>query len=124
MGDIMMHVGDIMSTVEGVQYRGGNLLLFEYPMVLNTPMVLSPIFKNGDAEELGNYRPISIISAIARIFEKLIYNQLYEFLQRNEVLGNHQWGFRSLHSTALALIDCSNNWLIKKKERIFLYSWI
>ena len=36
--DIMMHVGDIMSTVEGVQYRGGkNLLLFEYPMVLNTP---------------------------------------------------------------------------------------
>ena len=36
-----MHVGDIMSTVEGVQYRGGkSQLLFEYPMVLNTPMVL------------------------------------------------------------------------------------
>ena len=33
----MMHVGDIMSTVEGVQYRGGNSqLLFEYPTVLNT----------------------------------------------------------------------------------------
>ena len=30
-------VGDIMGTMEGVQYRGGNLLLFEYPMVLNTP---------------------------------------------------------------------------------------
>ena len=29
--------GDTMSTVEGVQYRGGNLLLFEYPTVLNTP---------------------------------------------------------------------------------------
>ena len=51
---------------------------------------VSPIFKDGDAEELGNYRPISIISAIARIFKKLIYNQLIEFLQRNEVLGNHQ----------------------------------
>ena len=38
VGDIMSTVGDIMSTVEGVQYRGGkNLLLFEYPMVLNTP---------------------------------------------------------------------------------------
>ena len=37
----MMHVGDIMSTVEGVQYRGGkSLLLSEYPTVLNTPMVL------------------------------------------------------------------------------------
>ena len=40
-GDIMMHVGDIMSTVEGVQYRGGkSQLLFEYPTVLNTPTVL------------------------------------------------------------------------------------
>ena len=38
--DIMMHVGNIMSTVEGYQYRGGNLLLFEYPKVLNTPMAL------------------------------------------------------------------------------------
>ena len=72
----------------------------------------SPIFKDGDAEELGNNRPISIISAITRIFEKLIYNQLLGFLQQNEVLGNHQWGFQSLHSTALALIYCSNNWLI------------
>ena len=36
----MMHMGDIMSTVEGVQYRGGSLLLFEYPTVLNTPTVL------------------------------------------------------------------------------------
>ena len=38
VGDIMMHMGDTMSTVEGVQYCGGNLLLFEYPMVLNTPL--------------------------------------------------------------------------------------
>ena len=37
----MMHMGDIMSTMEGVQYRGGkSLLLFEYPTVLNTPTVL------------------------------------------------------------------------------------
>ena len=33
---------------------------------------VSPIFKDGDAEELGNYRPISTISAIARIFEKFL----------------------------------------------------
>ena len=37
----MMHMWDMMSTVEGVQYRvGENLLLFEYPTVLNTPTVL------------------------------------------------------------------------------------
>ena len=33
----MIHVGDIMSTVEGIRTVGGNLLLFEYPTVLNTP---------------------------------------------------------------------------------------
>ena len=37
---VFSNVGDIMSTMEGVQYRGGNLLLFEYPLVLNTPKVL------------------------------------------------------------------------------------
>ena len=35
---------------------------------------MSPVFKDGDAEELGNYRPISIISVTAKNFEKLIYN--------------------------------------------------
>ena len=46
------------------------------------------------------------------VFEKLICNQLYKFLTKHVVLGNDQWGFRLVHSTALALTDCSNNWLI------------
>ena len=37
---------------------------------------------------------------------------MYDFLLKNEILNSQQWGFRSLHSTALALIDCSSNWLI------------
>ena len=31
---------------------------------------------------------------------------------QNNILGDKQWGFRSLHSTALTLIDCTNDWLI------------
>ena len=73
---------------------------------------VTPIFKCGDKEDLGNYRPISIISLIARVFEKLLYQQLHEFLSRRKILNMHQWGFRSLHSTALALIDCTSDWLI------------
>ena len=46
------------------------------------------------------------------LFEKLLYKQLYDFLSKNEILNFQQWGFRSLHSTTLALIDCSSNWLI------------
>ena len=67
---------------------------------------VTPIFKCGNKEDLGNYRLISIISSIARVFEKLLYQQLHEFLSRRKILNMHQWGFRSLHSTALALIAC------------------
>ena len=41
-----------------------------------------------------------------------MYNQLYDYLTKHNILGDKQWSFRSLHSTALALIDCSNNWLV------------
>ena len=53
-----------------------------------------------------------ILASVAGIFKKLLYKQLYDFLSKNEILNSQQWGFRSLHSTALALIDCSSNWLI------------
>ena len=43
-----------------------------------------PIFKSWEKDNLGNYRPISILSAFARIFETLLYQQLYKFLQTIE----------------------------------------
>ena len=43
-----------------------------------------PIFKNGSIKsELGNYRPISLLSAVARVFEHLVYEQLSEYFQEN-----------------------------------------
>ena len=73
---------------------------------------VTPIFKNGKTDNLGKYRPIYILGSIARVFEKLLYKQLYDFLIENKVLSAQQWGFCSLHSTALAFIDCSSNWLL------------
>ena len=73
---------------------------------------VTPIFKNGETDDLGNYRPISILGSIARVFEKLLYKQLHDFLVENKIFNAQQWAFRSLHSTALALIDCSSNWLL------------
>ena len=73
---------------------------------------VTPLFKGGETEDIGNYRPISILALVARSFEKLLYKQLYDFLSKNEILSSQQWGFRSLHSTALVLIDCFANWLI------------
>ena len=74
--------------------------------------IVTPIFKGDETDDLENYRPISVLSTVARIFEKILYNQLYDYLTKHNILEDKQWGFRSLHSTALALIGCSNNWLV------------
>ena len=56
------------------------------------------IFKSGDRDDVNNYRPISRIpTAIARVFEKLICIQLYQYFVNNKLLSNQQFGFRSLH---------------------------
>ena len=73
---------------------------------------VAPIFKSGDKGDLNNYRPISELPTVARIFGKLLYDQLYKYFTDNEILGKTQWGFRSLRSTALALNNCTSDWLL------------
>ena len=73
---------------------------------------VTPAFKRGDRDDLGNYRPISVLPTVARIFEKLVYDQMYTYFLNNDLLGDRQFGFRSLHSTALALSKVTNIWLL------------
>ena len=55
---------------------------------------VSPIFKSGNREECGNYRPISILSAISNIFEKIVFDQLSQYLITSNILTDNQSGFR------------------------------
>ena len=73
---------------------------------------VSPIFKNGSKSDLNNYRPISVIPTVAKIFEKIIYDQLYQYLNENGLLNSGQSGFRSLHSTLTALLETNDNWCV------------
>ena len=68
---------------------------------------VTPAFKRGDRDDLGNYRPISVLPTVATMFEKLVYDQMYAYFLNNDLLGDGQFGFRSLHSTALALSKCT-----------------
>ena len=69
-----------------------------------------PLFKQSERAYMNNYRPISIIPVVAKVFERIIYDQLYAYLSDNNMIAAHQSGFRSLHSTVAALLDASNNW--------------
>ena len=47
---------------------------------------VTPVYKSGDATDPANYRPISTLSSLSKVFEKLIYNQLYNFLEKYSIL--------------------------------------
>ena len=75
---------------------------------------VSPIFKNGSKSksDLNNYRLISVIPTVAKIFEKNIYDQLYQYLNETGLLNSGQSGFRSLHSTLTALLETNDSWCV------------
>lgn len=58
-----------------------------------------PIYKSGDMSSLNNYRPISLLPAFSKLLEKLMYNRLINFIEANNILYKHQYGFRKKHST-------------------------
>ena len=71
---------------------------------------VSPLFKSGDLSNANNYRPISVLPTIARVFERLIFDQLYTYVNDNNFLYTYQSRFRPLHSTFTALLDITNEW--------------
>ena len=80
---------------------------------------LVPIYKKGPRDLTENYRPISILPAISKIMERLLYDQIYQYLSDNSLLSEHQFGFRKSHSTASALLDSTNSWYINMDRKMF-----
>ena len=79
-----------------------------FPSVLKTAKVV-PVFKKDSKLDYSNYRPISLLSNIEQILEKLMYQRLYTFLNNNNIIYNLQFGFRQQYSTSHALINITEN---------------
>ena len=74
-----------------------------FPSELKLAKVV-PIFKAGDTSAINNYRPISVLSFFSKVFEKIVYNHVLDFIDDNNVLYDYQYGFRHSHSTQQAII--------------------
>jgi hypothetical protein len=75
-----------------------------FPNCLKLARVI-PIFKSGDTEQASNYRPISTLPVISKLFEKLMYRRFDSFLSKYKILTPCQFGFRSGRSTADAVLE-------------------
>ena len=73
-----------------------------YPNAWKMAKVL-PIYKSGKRTDLSNYRPISIISTVAKIFGRIVHDQFYSYLTNFDLLSEYQSGFRPTYSTVTAL---------------------
>ena len=73
---------------------------------------VAPIFKNGPADESCIYRPISVLPVVSRLFEKLIYDQLYQYLDSNKLVFEKQSAYRRMHSVLSCLLKCTSDWYL------------
>ena len=74
--------------------------------------IYSPLHKTGSKLECNDYRPISVLSAVTKLFEKLISNQAYIYLETNGIPTQQQAGFRKNQWTETSLLNITNKWLI------------
>ena len=84
-----------------------------FPEVWKTAKVI-PLHKGGSTEELGNFRPISLLSIFDKIIEKLMHARLYSFFEDNQIFCKNQYGFKKKSNCAHSLVEITE----KIKESI------
>jgi len=100
---ILKHVSHIISPVL-THIINKSFTTGTFPNTLKVARV-TPIPKQGDPTNIGNYRPISCLPTISKVFEKLAHKQLYNYLEQHNILFSNQFGFRRQRSTTQAIVS-------------------
>lgn len=97
---VLVDIASILTSIINLSFETGI-----FPSALKLVKVI-PIFKNkGSNQDYNNYRPISLLSNIDKIFEKLVHSRLTHFLDNFKIIYEKQFGFRKKHSTSHTLIS-------------------
>ena len=79
--------------------------------------VITPLHKGGDKENLSNYRPISVLPILSKIFERHIHKTLSTYLFSHNMISDSQSGFRSKHSCSTAMHHLYSQWIDAQKTK-------
>ena len=71
--------------------------------------IIKPLHKKEDVNIIGNYRPISLLPVLSKIFEKSATNQLIKYLEENKLIAPNQHAYRKGHSTTTCLAEVLNH---------------
>ena len=78
-----------------------------FPDILKIASI-KPIFKSGDKNKISNYRPISILPVLSKIFERSAAMQLVQYFEKYKIFNKNQHAYRPQHSTITCLFDIIN----------------
>ena len=70
--------------------------------------LITPIFKANESNLFENYRPISVLTCFSKLLEKLMYKRFYNYVEKHQILSEHQFGFRRNRSTEHAILELSD----------------
>ena len=70
--------------------------------------IIKPIHKKDDQNDISNYRPISLLPILSKVFERAATDQLVEYLEKHKLLGKHQHAYRKFYSTVTCLVEATN----------------
>ena len=71
---------------------------------------ITPIFKKGDKKDPENYCPVSLTSILCKVMESILKDYILDFLCKNNILSNKQYGFLPGRSTILQLLNVLDKW--------------
>ena len=95
-----------------------SLRLKKYPRSWKIAHVI-PLFKNGDKSLPSNYRPVSLLSCVSKIFEKIVYKNIFNHLHKNKLLYKFQSGFIPGLSTTHQLLEIYHTILTALDNKFF-----
>lgn len=95
-----------------------NLMLCtaKFPQQLKDSIVI-PIYKNSDKKDIKNYRPISLLNNISKIFERVLHEQITDFIEKNKIISPRQYGFQKHKNCQDALYDLNNKINLAKNDK-------